>query len=186
MSHEHHEMAEVETDPQQLQRDRRQLWWVTVLMTLPILASAVAAEEMGRRPEHRYESVVQLTGTRVVQKAETGEAELADYDLEWDPCPGDQMQTIRGNGAFATCMARYVPGDYLPAKVVHYWDSRGFWRYDLTEVGGCVHPVEPDAPGAFELSQECTDVQSFGVTTGFSCRRRPEHGLITTCPWMAK
>jgi hypothetical protein len=112
--------------------------------------------------------------------------ELVDLELEWDPCPGDQFQVIRGNKDFAACTEKYAEGDYVPVRVKQWWDERGFYRWDIFQLGDCTREIDPEAEGSFEKSQECTDVVQYGRTTGFDCLRRPERKLVRVCPWMAR
>ena len=109
-----------------------------------------------------------------------------DLELEWDPCPGDQFQTVRGGAEFAECMAHYEVGDALPVVVRHWWDSQGFYVWDLESVGGCARAIEPDSEGSFEKSQECHDVIAHGVVVGFECSRLPFQELVAVCPWMER
>ncbi|WP_394822760.1 hypothetical protein [Pendulispora albinea] len=136
--------------------------------------------------EERYESVCQLIRRSIVETDSKGKPELIDLELEWDPCPGDQFQVVRGGREFAECMAKYEIGDYLPVHVLHQWDTRGYYKWDLYRVGDCERPIERGAEGSYEKSQECTDRKSFGRTTGFTCSRKPFRELVKVCPWMSR
>ncbi len=135
---------------------------------------------------HRYESVCQLIRREVVERDEHGNPLQVDVELEWDPCPGDQFQVVRGGAEFARCMAQYTVGQALPVNVVHWWDSRGYYVWDVESVGACRREVEPTSEGSFEKSQECHDVQSHGFNVGFECNRRPFERLVSVCPWMVR
>jgi hypothetical protein len=93
---------------------------------------------------------------------------------------------VRGDAAFAECMTQYEVGDALPVVVRHWWDSRGYYVWDIESVGACAHAIEPGAEGSFEKSQECHDVVQHGVTVGFECNRQPFQELVAVCPWMAR
>ena len=154
---------------------------------LAVTAGLVAAlSASGCHPEHRYESTCQLIGVHTVEQDDKGNATLVDVELEWDPCPGDQFQTVRGGTEFAACMKKYKDGDFVPVVVRQYWDTRGFYEWDLEKVGDCVHPIEPDSEGSFEQSQECKESKQYGRTQGFTCSRWPEAHLVKICPWMAR
>jgi hypothetical protein len=136
--------------------------------------------------EHRYESVLQLVSRSDVQKDDKGEVDQVDFLFEWDPCPGDQFQVVRGGKDFAKCMEKYDKGDYVSVKVKHFWDGRGFYRWDVEEIGGCARPIEDGTEGSYERSQECQSITHFGRESGFDCSRRPFKKLVAICPWMAR
>ncbi|HEU4411016.1 MAG TPA: ATP-binding protein [Polyangiaceae bacterium] len=139
----------------------------------------------GCTPKDRhYESVVQLSRRDVVERDDKGNPVSIDVELEWDPCPGDQFQTIRGGPEFTACMAKYEVGDMLPVVVRHFWSTRGFYRWSVLKLGDCDRPPERGDTTSFEKIQECSDVKSYGVNVGFQCSRKPYADLIKICPWM--
>lgn len=148
------------------------------------LLSAVALLGCGPK-EERFESVCQIVHKEVVEVSDKGEPSVVDFELEWDPCPGDQFQIVRGDADFAKCMEKYSQGDYVSVKVAHLWDTRGFYYWDLYQVGGCTRAIE-DEEGSFEKSQECTDESAYGEPIGFNCSRRPKKRLLDVCPWTAR
>ena len=82
-----------------------------------LVAACVAVS--GCKPrEEKYESVCQLIRRDIVTEDEKGPT-LVDVEFEWDPCPGDQFQVVRGGREFAACMEKYKIGDLLPVQVVH-------------------------------------------------------------------
>lgn len=156
-------------------------------MSRAIVATFMASVLLlGCNPTSRYESVCQLIRREVLETDAAGHATVVDVELEWDPCPGDQFQVVRGDGAFAECLARYEVGDALPVVVQHSWDSRGYYVWDLESVGGCAHAIERGAEGSFEKSQECHEVLRQGIAVGFECNRQPFEELVAVCPWMAR
>ena len=136
--------------------------------------------------EESYESVCQITRQDVVETDENGKPTLVDLELEWDPCPGDQFQVVRGGREFAACIAKYDVGDYVPVHVLHQWDTRGYYKWDLFQIGDCKRPIERTSEGSYEKSQECEERKSYGQTVGFKCSRKPFRQLIKVCPWMAR
>jgi hypothetical protein len=136
--------------------------------------------------EQRFESTCQLVGRDVVDVNDQGEAEVLDVELEWDPCPGDQFQVVRGGKQFAKCMEQYEVGKLLPVLVKHWWDDRGYFVWDVYKIGNCERPIESESEGSYEKSQECSEQKNYGLPNGFSCNRRPFKGLVSTCPWMAR
>jgi hypothetical protein len=153
------------------------------LVALPLLVLGIAACSP---KERTFESVCQLVRRTDVDVDEKGAVTQVDLELEWDPCPGDQFQVVRGGMDFAACMAKYETGTYLPVRVKQWWDERGYYRWDLTRVGDCERTPEPESEGSYEKSQECEEVKAFDQSIGFLCRRRPEKKLIRICPWMAR
>ena len=150
------------------------------LLFLSVLAAGCG------KPERRFESVCQIVRKDVVETAENGDAEIMDVELEWDPCPGDQFQVVRGGKEFAACMQTQEVGSLVPVQVKHWWDERGYYTWDVYKVGACGREIEPDSEGSYEKSQECSDDTMFGRTAGFKCSRRPFKRLVSVCPWMAR
>ena len=151
---------------------------------LALVLCAVATSACSKT--HRYESAVQIVRKDIVEKDDNGAPLQVDYEVEWDACPGDQFQVIRGGKAFAECTAKLSVGDMVPVYVTHFWDERGFYRWDIERMGDCWRAIEPDSPGSYEKGQECRDVKNQGYTTGFTCSRKPFRQLVTRCPWMAR
>ena len=154
----------------------------------PIVASlafALVLTACGKH-EQRFESTCQIVRRDVVEKDSQGAPEILDVELEWDPCPGDQFQVVRGGKAFAACMQRYEVGQLVPVLVKHWWDDRGYYVWDVYKIGDCARAIEPGVEGSYEKSQECSDVAAHGRAIGFACDRRPFKGLVSTCPWMAR
>ncbi len=154
--------------------------------TLGIAVLASVALVAGCRAERRYESVCQITAITPVELDAAGETSLVDVQIEWDPCPGDQVQVIRGGADFAKCMARWSSGDLVPAKVLHFWDTRGYWTSEVYELAGCARPFQVDGVGDYTKSRECRDKASHGRADGFDCSLLPEARLAALCPWMKR
>ena len=138
------------------------------------------------KAERRFESVCQIVRSNVVEKDDKDRAEVVDVELEWDPCPGDQFQMVRGGQDFAACMQRYEVGSFVPVLVKQWWDDRGYYTWDVYKVGDCSRTIEPGAEGSYEKSQDCSDTKMYGATTGFFCSRRPFEKLLSVCSWMAR
>jgi hypothetical protein len=150
------------------------------------LVSLAALTSCDSKKESHWESVCQIVNRTEVHKDPDGTVTLVDMELEWDPCPGDQFQVIRGGKAFAACSAKFKEGQLVPVHVLHYWDDRGFYRWTMEKVGDCAANVQRDDRGSFEKGQTCEDVVFHGRNAGFHCSRRPEKRLISICPWMAR
>ena len=83
-------------------------------------------------------------------------------------------------------MQQYRLGQMLPVLVKHWWDDRGYYAWDVYQVGECRRTIEPSSEGSYEKSQDCRDSLSYGRTNGFFCSRHPLKRLLATCPWMAR
>lgn len=140
----------------------------------------------GCHPSERFEAACQLVRTEVVDQDDKGKPTIFDIELEWDACPGDQFQVVRGSGAFGECMKQHEVGSLVRVEVEHFWDTRGYYTWDVSKVGNCARPIEKDSEGSYEKSQECRDVEHHGQKVGFLCSRRPFAGLVDVCPWMAR
>jgi hypothetical protein len=154
---------------------------------LPIaIAFALAPVLAGCHSTERFESVGQIVHSDVVETDDKGKPILHEVEIEWSPCPGDQFQVVRGGPEFAECIKQYSVGDMVSVEVVHFWDSRGYYRWEVTKLGGCDRPMQLDAEGSYEKSQECDDVMHHGHKVGFTCNRKPFAKLVDVCPWMAR
>lgn len=164
---------------------RRPLHTAPAARTFAIGLSFVLLAACGHKSES-FESVLQFVKRVDVEKNDKGEVEQADFEFEWDPCPGDQFQMVRGGRDFAKCMEKYESGDYLPVRVTRFWNGLGYYQWDVYRIGDCERAIEENAEGSYEKSQECTDHKHYGRESGFDCTRRPFRKLVSICPFMAR
>lgn len=61
--------------------------------TLFSLVAATALVASCTPKEERFESVCQIVHRETVEVDDKGEPKVVDYELEWDPCPGDQFRS---------------------------------------------------------------------------------------------
>jgi hypothetical protein len=153
--------------------------YVAVVLAVSVLPGC-------QKKEHLYESVCQVVRKDVVEEDDKGAPEVLDVELEWDPCPGDQFQVVRGGKDFAQCMKTAEVGSLQPVLVKQWWDTRGYYTWDVYKIGECSREIEPNSQGSYEKSAECNDDSMFGRNTGFKCSRRPFKRLVSICPWMAR
>jgi hypothetical protein len=153
---------------------------LALALPLSVVLSACSPKET------HWESVCQIVSRTPVTTETDGTVTLVDMELEWDPCPGDQFQVLRGGKDFAACTSKMKEGQYVPVHVVHYWDARGYYRWALDQVGDCKLDVQVDAPGSFEKGQACQDIVFHGRKAGFRCSRKADKSLVSICPWMAR
>lgn len=153
------------------------------------LVLALSFASAACHPSERFEAVGQLLRSDVIEvdEKDNKRATMLEVEIEWDSCPGDQFQVIRGGADFAACVKqRHENGDYVTLIVVRFWDTRGFYRWEVVKVGECDRPMQVDAEGSYEKSQECEDIIHHGVKVGFTCSRKPFAKLVSVCPWMAR
>jgi hypothetical protein len=111
-----------------------------------------------------------------------------------------------------TAKRRRAPGLMvlcLGVKDDYHWDHKGFYDWDVTEMGGCKRPPDDDDQSSFDTVQECEPIvvngveEGFkcnridtvqecepivvnGVEEGFKCNRIPQKALLKKCPWFAR
>lgn len=156
-----------------------------LLGALSVVVLAGVCAGCGHKTE-KFESACQVMRKDVVEVNDKGEPEILDVEFEWDPCPGDQFQVVRGGKEFAACMGQYDVGQMVPVWVKHWWDDRGYYTWDIYKVGECKRDIETGVEGSYEKSAECSDSTMYGKTTGFACSRRPFKKLVGICPWTAR
>jgi hypothetical protein len=88
-----------------------------------------------------------------------------------------------------TAKRRRAPGLMvlcLGVKDDYHWDHKGFYDWDVTEMGGCKRPPDDDDQSSFDTVQECEPIVVNGVEEGFKCNRIPQKALLKKCPWFAR
>ena len=133
-----------------------------------------------------YDANVTLNRVSVIRTSADGKALDSDVEFDWSECPGEQVEIIRGDAAFAECMKQYKAGDKVPVKVDYHWDKKGFFDWDVTEMGKCKRPPDDDDQSSFDTVQECEPIIVNGVNEGFNCNRIPQKALLKKCPWFAR
>jgi len=127
-----------------------------------------------------------LTRMDAVRTDEQGKPATMDVEFSYFECPGTQIEVIRGDNAFAACMARYKPGDKVPVRIEKHWDEAGYWDWDVHEMGGCPRPPDPDDEASFDTVRECTPWVINGAKVGFQCNTIPQDKLLKACPWFGR
>ena len=150
-----------------------------------IVFASLGLAVTGCKSSKTYESTVTINRVDGVRH-EAGVAKDVDVEFDWSECPGEQVEVIRGDKDFAACMKKYKAGDKVPVKVDFHWENRGYWDWDITEMGGCKRPPDPDDNSSFDTVQECEPIVSNGVNEGFICSRIPNKALLKKCPWFAR
>jgi hypothetical protein len=155
-----------------------------VLGCLAVLLLAVLPGCKGKA--RWYDSKVKINRVAPIRFAADGKPLDTDIEFNWSDCPGEQVEIIRGDAKFAECMKQYKPGDEVKVKVEYHWDKRGFYDWDVHEVGGCKRPPDDDDLSSFDTVQECEPIVVNGVEEGFKCNRIPQKALLKKCPWFAR
>jgi hypothetical protein len=154
-----------------------------------IAAAAVAAVAVSAcsKRSTTYEAKVRLVRVENVRVDATAKATDVDVELEYVDCPGEQLEVLRGDAAFADCMKQYKNGEEVKVKIDHHWQAdRVRWDWDVVEIGGCKRPPDADDISSFDTVQECEPIVANGVTEGFHCNRTPQKELLRKCPWFAR
>jgi hypothetical protein len=157
----------------------------TLLSLAAFAALAVSLAGCGKKTKSYVANVeIQRFDMRADDK---GKPLSADLEFSYFECPGTQIEVIRGNGEFATCMKKHKLGDKVPVKIEHHWsDADGAWDWDVLEVGECKRPYEEGDEASFDTVQECEDIKAHGATVGFHCNRIPQKALLEKCPWFGR
>jgi len=156
-------------------------------MSLRALLVAVLAFGLGgcHRPQH-YDATVEITRVSPVRKDENGRVLTLDIEFSYFECPGTQLEVVRGDAAFADCMATHKVGDKLPVSITRTWASEGVYVWNVDRIGACTHPKDPSDEASYALVRECDDWTVNGTKVGFQCRYMPEKHLVDKCPWFRR
>lgn len=157
----------------------------SVVAVLACAAVLVAVPGCKAKPK-MYDAKVKLNRVSPIRYAADGKAADTDVEFDWFQCPGEQVEIIRGDAAFAECMKKYKVGDEVAVKVDYHWDKAGHYDWDITEMGGCKRPPDDDDLSSFDTVQECEPIVVNGVNEGFKCARIPNKELLKKCPWFAR
>ena len=150
------------------------------------LVAVVASGSIGCDSSRSYTSTVEIIRSSVVRRDASGQPELADAEVRYTSCPGDQREVVRGGAEFASCLAQYTPGAKLPVSLSWYRHHDGHYDWDLLQLGACRLSGAPHSNGSFETVQECEDIKVHGATVGFRCQRLPDKHLLAQCPWFRR
>ena len=145
-----------------------------------VVAGVLAA--CSEKPQ-TYETNVQIARTQVVSE---GATKVIDVELEYSDCPGEQQEIFQGDAAFAQCLAKYKPGDKLPATVVWSKLPDGHYDSEVQKIGDCPRKRDANDDRSYEVVHECKDVVVNGVVVGFHCDRKPTQELLAKCPWFRR
>jgi len=149
-------------------------------------AGLIGLASSGCHRSHPYESEVEITSLRVVRKDEAGKPLTTDLEISYAACPGSQVETIRGDAALSTCLARYSVGQKVSVKLEHHWNDEGHYVWTVHKVGECERVVDPNDEASSAFIRECEDFKVNGAKVGFSCDLKAEKALTDKCPWFRR
>ena len=152
-------------------------------LVLVLGAASITLGSTGCHKPHTYQATVEITRASVVRRDENGRALTTDIEFSYIECPGTQIETVRGGQEFATCVSKHPIGAKVPVKLDHKWDPEGHYAYEVTEVGGCARPPDPNDEASFATIRECEDLKENGAVVGFDCQIAPKKELLKKCPW---
>jgi hypothetical protein len=140
---------------------------------------------MTRRAERRtnFDTNVELARVEVVK---TGGGRWVDVELEYSDCPGEQREIFQADSAFADCLAKYKPGEKVPASIVWSQEADGHFDSEVEKVGDCARKRDALDERSYEVVHECQDIVVNGVNVGFRCVRKPTQDLLCKCPWFRR
>ncbi len=150
------------------------------------IAGALGMVESGCHKPRSYETEVELTRFSAVRTDEHGKTLSSDAEFSYTACPGEQLETIRGDVVFTACMSKHKIGDKLKVKLEHHFTDEGFWSWTVHEIGGCASPKDPDDESSFATIRDCAPDKDNGVVVGFRCDLKADKGLIDKCPWFRR
>jgi len=133
-----------------------------------------------------FETEVDIVRVVPVQVGKDGETLDVDVQLDYPHCPGTQHEQIRGDAAFAKCMAGYAEGTRVTARIEYYVTEHNHHDWDIHRLGECDRKPDPDDESSFDTVEECEPTIVNGVHEGFSCNHLPHAELLRACPWFAR
>ena len=135
-----------------------------------------------QKPQH-FDTNVELARVEVVK---TGGGRWVDVELEYSDCPGEQREIFQADSAFADCLAKYKPGEKVPASIVWSQEADGHFDSEVEKVGDCARKRDALDERSYEVVHECQDIVVNGVNVGFRCVRKPTQELLSKCPWFRR
>ena len=153
------------------------------LSTVAVVVAMALAVAACSNKAKRFDTSVELARVEVVK---TGAGRWIDVELEYTECPGEQREIFQANSAFADCLAKYKPGEKIPATVVWNQEADGHYDSEVERIGDCHRTRDALDERSYEVVHECKDLVVNGVTVGFRCDRKPSPELLARCPWFRR
>jgi hypothetical protein len=159
--------------------------WARAVLALAIVPGIVLGTGCGSNPTW-YESEVELVRYDVVRRDAEGTPVTADVEISYASCPGYQHEVMRGPTAFATCMEKHKIGEKLSAKIKWYLGDKGYYEWEVHQLGDCKRPPDPEDEASFSIIRDCEDWKVHDASVGFRCRYLGKEKLNATCPWFRR
>lgn len=155
--------------------------WVALASVAVVAACASACHAT-----HEYETEVRVERSHVVYRDENGRALTADLEVAYTECPGEQLETVRGDEEFSACISKFPVGAAVKMRIVHRWAAEGHYVWEVVQVGDCRRQVDASDEASFSQIRECSEWRVNGAVVGFECRVAPRKELVRACPWFAR
>ena len=148
--------------------------------------SALAASACSKT--HRYESAVQIVRKEIVEKDDERRRACRSTSRS----SGTRARAISSRSSAAARPSPSAPrsttsATTVPVYVRHWWDERGFYRWDIERMGDCWRAIEPDSrrllregPGVQGRREPRVQVRASRAAASRSAQ------LVKRCPWMAR
>ena len=150
------------------------------------LALATAALSASCKPKHvDYTSTALIGRVTVIRTDDKGAPLTGDVEVDWDDCPGDQKEVIRGDAAFVACVSK-LPINSKQSVKVRWSAGEQAHDWEILALGPCPRTPDPDDETSFDMVQECEPVVEHGANVGFHCNRVPKKALVAKCPWFKR
>ncbi len=133
-----------------------------------------------------YDSEVELVRYDVVRRDAEGKPVTADVEISYQSCPGYQHEVMRGPTAFATCMEKHKVGEKLSAKIHWHYGDKGYYEWEVHQLGDCKRPPDPEDEASFSIIRDCEDWKVHGSSVGFRCKYLGKEKLNAACPWFRR
>jgi hypothetical protein len=146
----------------------------------------IAVVSIGCHRKTHHTANVEITRFAAVTKDETEKVTSGDVEISYVECPGTQIEVIRGNADFVSCMAKRKVGDKVKVEIDHEWTSAGVYKWTVRKVDDCTRVVDPNDEASYAMIRECDDWTVNGAKVGFECKYKPEKHLIAKCPWFRR
>lgn len=139
------------------------------------------------KEEKFYTTTVEINRIEIVRFDDQKNPMVLDVEINYPKCPGTQIEIFRGNQEFAKCvLSKYKKRDQVNAEIHWYWNTLGYYQWDIVKLGDCIRWKDPLDEVSYEMIEECEDYNVYGAKVGFVCRKIPTRNLLAACPWFRR
>lgn len=134
-----------------------------------------------------YTTKVEINRIEILKYDSQKNPLILDVEISYPECPGKQIEIFRGNKEFAKCiLENYKLHDQMNAEIHWYWNTLGYYQWDVVKLGNCQRWKDPLDEFSYEMIEQCEDFIVYGVRVGFVCKRIPTEELLKVCPWFRR